>query len=64
MKQLDRLEKLLTRKRGATAMEICEAVGTVSPHRRLTELKRRGWNITRLPVEGRNYGRYYGRRPE
>lgn len=63
MKQLQRLEKLLTRKRGATAMEIAEAVGTVSPHRRLFELKRRGWDIRREPVEGRNYGRYYGRKP-
>ena len=58
--QLDILERLITRKRGVTAMEICSAVGTVAPHKRLSELKRRGWSITRKPVPGCNFGRYFG----
>jgi hypothetical protein len=63
MKQLEILERLLTRKRGATAMEIATQVGTVSPHKRLSELKARGWRIWREAIPGRNYGRYFGRAP-
>jgi hypothetical protein len=61
--QYDRLSKLLTRKRGATAMDIVEAVGTVCPHKRLSELKARGWRITREQVPGKSYGRYRGVAP-
>lgn len=60
--QYDRLAKLLTRKRGATAMDIVEAVGTVCPHKRLSEMKERGWTITRKPVQGKSYGVYFGER--
>lgn len=61
--QYERLEKLLTRKRGATAMEIATVAGTVSPHSRLAELKARGWRIWREAIAGKNYGRYYGVAP-
>lgn len=61
--QYDRLEKLLLRKRGVTALEIIQAVGTTSPHRRLTDLKERGWTIRRAQVEGKNFGRYFGQAP-
>lgn len=60
MTQYDRLAKLLTRKRGATAMEIVEAVGTVAPHKRLSEMKAKGWAIWREKVPGKSYGRYHG----
>lgn len=62
--QYDRLAKLLTRKKGATAMDIVEAVGTVCPHKRLSEMKQRGWSIRREAVEGKTYGRYYGVAPQ
>lgn len=62
--QYDRLERLLTRKTGATAMDIVQAVGTVCPHKRLSEMKARGWTITREQVKGRNFGRYYGIKPQ
>lgn len=61
--QYERLAKLLTRKTGATAMDIVAAVGTVCPHKRLSELKSRGWMIRREQVSGKNYGRYYGVAP-
>ena len=61
--QYDRLERLLTRKTGATAMDIVQAVGTVCPHKRLSEMKARGWTITREQVKGRNFGRYFGKAP-
>ncbi len=63
MKQTERIEKLLTRKSGATAMDIAMAAGTVCPHKRLSELKARGWSIRREQVKGRNFGRYFGTAP-
>lgn len=63
MSQTDRIGKLLLRKSGATAMEIVQAGGTVSPHRRLTDLRNRGWTIWRKPVAGKTYGRYFGLEP-
>lgn len=42
MTQTKRLEQLLTRKRGVTSMEIIGAIGTVCPHKRMSELKARG----------------------
>lgn len=62
--QYDRLAKLLTRKKGATAMEVIEAVGTVCPHKRLSEMKERGWDITRKQAEGKSHGTYYGVAPQ
>lgn len=63
MTQYQKLEKLLLRKRGATAMEIVEAVGTVAPHKRLSEMKAKGWTIWREAVSGKSYGRYFGKAP-
>jgi hypothetical protein len=64
MTQYDKLARLLTRKKGATAMEIVEAVGTVAPHKRLSEMKGKGWAIWREQVPGKSYGRYYGQEPQ
>jgi hypothetical protein len=63
MTQYDKLARLLTRKRGATAMEIVEAVGTVSPHRRLYEMRQKGWGIVRRHLDGKSYGAYHGTPP-
>lgn len=64
MKKQEILKKLLTRKRGVTSYEITLKMGTVCPHRRLTDLKEEGWSILRKEVEGKNYGRYFGISPE
>jgi hypothetical protein len=58
--QYDRIARLLTRKKGATAMEIATEAGTVSPHKRLSEMKEHGWNIWREALPGRQYGIYKG----
>jgi hypothetical protein len=60
MTQYDRIAKLLTRKRGATAMEIATAAGTVAPHKRLSEMKAKGWAVWREAIPGKSYGRYFG----
>lgn len=62
--QYERLAKLLTRKRGTTAMEVIEAVGTVCPHKRLSEMKERGWKIHRVQADGKSYGVYFGKAPQ
>jgi hypothetical protein len=64
MTQYLKIARLLTRKSGCTAMEITTVAGTVSAHSRLSELKRRGWTITRKPISGRKYGQYFGVAPE
>lgn len=64
MTQLEKLERLLTRKRGATAMDIAALVGTVSPHSRLAEMKARGWRIVRRAIPGKSYGSYHGTKPQ
>lgn len=64
MTKIDKLKKLLQRKRGVTSYEICTLMGTVCPHRRLTDLKEQGWTILRQEIEGQKYGRYFGISPE
>ena len=61
--QPQRVQRLLSRKSGCTAMEICQVAGTVSPHKRMSELRALGWKIRREPVRGQRYGRYYGTQP-
>jgi hypothetical protein len=60
--QLERLGKLLQRKRGATSVDICEALPSVCPHKRLADLKQRGWTITKK--RGEKLITYFGRPPE
>lgn len=59
-----RLERLLLRKTGVTAMEIVEKCQSTAPHKRMSELRARGWSIHRKPVQGKNYGRYFGVPPQ
>ena len=62
--QLERLGKLLTRKRGITSWEIMQEVGTVCPHKRMSDLKERGWLITKTEVLQKNFFRYFGVPPK
>lgn len=59
MTQINRILKLLQRRRGATAFELAIEGRTVSPHKRMSELAARGYTITRKPVRGEVYGRYF-----
>ena len=61
--QYDRIAKLLTRKKGATAMDIASVAGTVSPHSRLAEMKAAGWRVWRESIPGKTHGRYFGAEP-
>lgn len=64
MTQNQILSKLLSRKCGTTAMEMIQRVGTVCPHKRMSDLKARGWTITKKQVQGKNYHRYFGTAPK
>ncbi len=64
LSQPARLELLLKRKSGVTAMEISTRCGSTCPHKRLSELKDKGWTIWREPIKGRPYGRYFGTPPK
>lgn len=62
--QQQRLARLLSRKCGTTAMEIIDLVGSVCPHKRMSDLKARGWTITKKRVPGKSYHRYFGTAPK
>jgi hypothetical protein len=47
-----------------TALEIIQLIGTVCPHKRLSDMKDMGWTILRQPIEGQKYGRYFGIPPK
>lgn len=62
--QYDVIGNMICRKRGATVAELIAATWSSSVHKRMSEMKRRGWRIRREPIEGRTYGRYYGTAPQ
>lgn len=64
MTQHQILAKLLSRKSGATALEIIQRVGTVCPHKRMSDLKAMGWTITKRRVTGKKYNAYFGTAPK
>lgn len=55
--------RLLSRKKGATVAEMVAATCSSSPHRRMFEMRQRGWDIRREPIKGKAHGRYYGKAP-
>ncbi len=62
MTQCDKLAKLLTRKRGCTSVDIVDVLPSVSPHRRLSDLKEQGWTI--LKKQDGRLKRYFGIAPK
>lgn len=45
-------------------MEIISRVGTVCPHKRMSDLKAMGCTITKKQVHGQRYHRYFGTAPK
>jgi hypothetical protein len=62
MTQHQILARLLKRKLGCTSVEICDALPSVSPHRRLSDMKDQGWIITKKK-DGKLF-RYFGTPPK
>lgn len=55
---------LISRPQGATCMEMIHHAGTTTPTRRMSDLRELGWEITKTPVEGKNYSRFHGVAPK
>ena len=63
MTQLDKLKKLLQRKNGVMSWEIAQRLPSVTPHRRLSDLKEQGWTITHK-TSGNGQKIYFGQAPK
>lgn len=61
--QYDAIGRLITRARGATALEMMHAADSTCVHKRMQEMRRMGWQIERKPIKGKTYGRYVGMAP-
>ena len=64
MTQYDRIGALLKRKKGATAADLIAATMSTAVHKRMSEMRQRGWSIRKEPVPGRTFHRYYGTAPQ
>lgn len=61
--QYDRLAVLLTRPGGCTMLEVSRVCNSTTPSRRVSDMRDRGWIITKHKVEGKNYHRFFGNPP-
>lgn len=61
--QYHQIGRLISRKGGATVAEIVSATCSSSPHRRMFEMRRMGWEIWRKEIPGKQHGRYFGKAP-
>jgi hypothetical protein len=64
MTQMDKLRSLLQRKGGVKSWEITKALPSVSPHRRLSDLKEQGWTITFKMCPDNKTKIYFGKPPK
>jgi hypothetical protein len=62
--QIRKVEQLLQRPQGCTAMEIVKMCNSTTPSRRISDLRDAGWTITKTKVEGKTYHRFYGQPPK
>lgn len=58
MNQLQKLKRLLLRKRGCTSVDIANMLPSVSPHRRISDIRAEGWTI--LKKQDGKLKRYWG----
>jgi hypothetical protein len=62
--QAEILKQLLQRKQGVKSYEIVKALPSVSPHRRLSDLKEQGWTITFKLMDDNKTKIYFGKPPK
>jgi len=63
MTQLDKLKLLMQRKQGVTSVEIVKHLPSVTPHRRISDLKEAGWTITFKLMDDNKTKIYFGKPP-
>jgi hypothetical protein len=61
MTQLNKLKRLLLRKHGCTSVDIANILPSVSPHRRISDIRAEGWTI--LKKQDGKLKRYWGVAP-
>lgn len=64
MSQTKEVQRLLSRSRGCTMYDICIICRSVSPSRRIHDLREKGWTITKKKIDGKNFHRFYGKPPK
>lgn len=63
MTQQEKLIKLLTRQQGCTSVDIAKGLPSVSPHRRISDLKDKGWTILKKKRDD-GLTTYFGKPPK
>jgi hypothetical protein len=58
MTQAQKLKRLLKRKNGCTSVDIASILPSVSPHRRISDIRAEGWTI--LKKQDGKLKRYWG----
>lgn len=61
--QYDAIGALLKRRKGATAADMIAACMSTAVHKRMSEMRKKGWYIWREKIAGQVYGRYFGIAP-
>lgn len=62
--QYEVIGRLIQRKRGATAADLMSATWSTCVHKRMSEMRARGWHINKVPIPGRTHYRFYGTAPK
>ena len=62
--QLERLKVLIQRKQGVTSAEIAKALPSVTPSRRISDLRDAGWTITFKFQDDNKTKIYFGKPPK
>lgn len=63
MTQLEKLKLLMRRKQGVTSAEIAKALPSVTPSRRVSDLREAGWTITYKLQDDNKTKIYFGKPP-
>jgi hypothetical protein len=61
MTQLAKLKRLLSRRQGCTSVDIASILPSVSPHRRISDIRAEGWTIVKK--QDGKLKRYWGIAP-
>jgi hypothetical protein len=61
--QYEAIGALIKRSKGATAADLIAATMSTAVHKRMSEMRERGWEIRKEQVPGRTFHRYFGKEP-
>jgi hypothetical protein len=64
LSQMEKLKMLIQRKQGVTSAEIAKALPSVTPSRRISDLREAGWTITFNLMDDNKSKIYFGKPPK